>query len=67
METDETVIWNISECKKYAKKKKRRKIQNLVGLCKEGDPLGIVQEMKIWPLYQMINAQTRIRPWEWDT
>ena len=32
----------------------------------EGDPLGIVQEIEIWLYYQMVNAQTRICPGEWD-
>ena len=30
------------------------------------DPQGIVQEIEIWPYYQMEYAQTRIHPGEWD-
>ena len=33
----------------------------------EGDPLGIVQEIKISPYNQMVYAQTRIRPWKKKT
>ena len=42
----------------------------------QGDPLGIVQEIEIWPCEQMIYAQPRICPGElnaqtslgfWDT
>ena len=34
----------------------------------EGDQFGIVQEIEIWPLYyQMVHAQTRIPPEEWNT
>ena len=33
----------------------------------EGDSLGIVQEIEIWPYYEMVYAQIRIRPGEWDT
>ena len=32
----------------------------------EGDPQGIVQETEIWPCYQMVYGQPRIRPREWD-
>ena len=32
----------------------------------EGDAQGIVQEIEIWPYYQMINAQPKICPGEWD-
>ena len=28
----------------------------------EGDPLGIVQEIKIWPYYQMVYTENRIHP-----
>ena len=31
------------------------------------NPLGIVQEIEIWPYEQMIYAQPRICPGEWDT
>ena len=29
--------------------------------------LEIMQEIEIWPYYQMVHAQTRIHPGEWDT
>ena len=32
----------------------------------EGDPLGIVQEISIWPYEQVGYAQPRILPGEWD-
>ena len=32
----------------------------------QGDPLGIEQEIKIWPYEQMVDAQPRIRCGEWD-
>ena len=32
----------------------------------EGDPLGIMQEIEIWPNEQMVFAQPRICPGEWD-
>ena len=38
-------------------KNKKTSISNLGG---EGDPLGIVQEVKIWPYEQMVYAQPRI-------
>ena len=31
------------------------------------DPLWIVQEIVIWPYYQIVHAQTRIFPKEWDS
>ena len=33
----------------------------------EGGLLWIVQEIEFSPFYQMVNAQTWIRPTEWDT
>ena len=33
----------------------------------EGDPLGIVQEIEIWPYEQVVYAQPRICSGEWDT
>ena len=33
----------------------------------ENYPLGIVQEIEIWPYYQMLYTQTRICPGKWDT
>ena len=32
----------------------------------KGDPLGIVQEIEIWPYEQMVSAQPRICPGERD-
>ena len=32
----------------------------------EGDPLGIVQEIEIWPYKQVVYAQPRIHCGEWD-
>ena len=37
-------------------------------ICKVYDfYLGIVQETEIWPHYQIVHAQNRISPEEWDT
>ena len=33
----------------------------------QGKPLGIVQEIEIWPYDQMVYAQPNICPGEWDT
>ena len=33
----------------------------------QGDPLGTVLEIEVWPHEQMVYAQLRICPWEWDT
>ena len=46
---DKTVNHIISECNKLAKKGK----QDQVRMHEIGDPLGIVQEIKIWPCWQM--------------
>ena len=43
-----------------------KRIENKTQLAGKWDPLGIVQEIKIWPHLQMVYAQTRIRPGEWD-
>ena len=32
----------------------------------EGDSLGFMQEIEIWPYYRIVYAQTRILPGEWD-
>ena len=32
----------------------------------QGDPLGIVQAVEVWPNEQMVYAQPRICPGEWD-
>ena len=37
-------------------------IQEQVWLDEKGDPLGIVQEIRIKPYWQMVNAQARICP-----
>ena len=37
-------------------------VQFLAQLGGDGDLLGIVREIKIWPYYQMIDAQTSICP-----
>ena len=42
-----------------------KELQNEARLGGEGDPLEIVQEIKIWPNYQMVYAQTRILWREW--
>ena len=31
------------------------------------DPMENLQEIEIWPYYQMVCAQTRINPRKWDT
>ena len=49
---------------KWKKLKKSIRIET-TGL--ETNPLIIVQETEIWQLYQMIYAQTRNCPREWDT
>ena len=33
---------------------------------KESWPLGIMQEIEIWPFYEIVYPQTRICPREWD-
>ena len=40
------------------------KIQDKVPLGGKGNLLGTVQEIKTWPYYLMVNAQTRIPPRE---
>ena len=37
-------------------------MQDCAWLGGKGDPLRIVQEIKIWPCWQMVFAQTRIYP-----
>ena len=61
-ERDETINYRISECSKLTQKEYKTR-HNCVG---EDDSLGIVQKIKIWPYYQMVYAQTRIHPKEWD-
>ena len=52
-----------STCSKLAQKEYKTR-HNLSG---KGDPLWIVQKIKIWSYYQMIYAKTRIHSREWDT
>ena len=33
-----------------------KRVQDLTRLGGKGDPLGIVQKIQIWPLYQMVYA-----------
>ena len=33
----------------------------------KGYLLGIVQEIEVWPYYQMVYSQTRLLPGEWNT
>ena len=40
--------------------------QGVWQLSRKSDQLEIVKEIKIWPYYQMVYAQIRIRPREWD-
>ena len=44
----------------------KKEILDKAWLSGEDDPLGIVQEIKIWPCWQMVYAQTRNRPRKWD-
>ena len=54
---DITINHIVSECNKLAQK----------WLGGQDDPLGIVQEIETWPYEQMVYAQPRIHPVEWDT
>ena len=49
----------ISECSKQAEKDQAR-------LSGKSDLLGIVQEIKIWPIHQIVYTQTRISLREWN-
>ena len=55
-----TINHIIIECSKLAQKENKTR-HNWVG---KGNSLGEVQE--IWPYKQMVYAQSRICPWEWD-
>ena len=44
-----------------------KEVQVLTWLGWEGDPMGNVQEIKIWPGWYMVYAQTRICPRKWDS
>ena len=39
-----------------------KRVQNYTRLGREDDPLGTVQEIEIWPYYQMVNTSIRIYP-----
>ena len=41
-------------------------VQNHARLLGEVVLLGIEQDIKIWPFYQLVYAQSRICPEEWD-
>ena len=41
--------------------------KNKVQLGRKGNPLGMTQKIETWPYYQMVYAQTEIRPRKWDT
>ena len=57
---DETINLVINECSKLVRKE-------LTRLAWEDDPLGIVQQIKIWLHYKM-KVCTNLNPsWEWDT
>ena len=43
-----------------------KRVQDKAWLGGKGDPLVIVQEFKIWPYKQTIDAETRICPRKWD-
>ena len=43
-----------------------QKEYNLTQEGSEGDPLGIMQEIEVWPYYQIIWAETRINHGEGD-
>ena len=55
---DETINLIISECSKLAHKAR---------LGRQGDPLGDVQEILIWPYKQMVYAQPGTCPRKWHT
>ena len=56
------IVNDISEYSKLPQNEYKTR-HNLSG---KGDPLGIVQEIKIWLYYQMISVQTKISPRKWD-
>ena len=60
---DETSNHIISKCSRLARRKYKTRHDWGGG---QGDPLGIVEEIKIWPHKQMIYAQPRIRLRKWD-
>ena len=43
-----------------------KRVQDKTQLGEEVNPLGTVQETEIWPLYQMVYAQTIIRTGKWE-
>ena len=44
-----------------------KRLEDLTWLGGKGYPLGIVQEIDVWPYYQIVHVQTRICPGEWDS
>ena len=57
---DEIINHIISKCSKLTQTEYK------IRLSVEVDPLGIVQEIKIWQYERMVCAKPRIRPVEWD-
>ena len=43
------------------------RLKDLAQLDGQGDPLGIVHEIEVWPYKKMVYAQPRICPGEWHT
>ena len=58
--------WNSLSHNKQIQNTISKAVQDKAWLSRKGDLLGIVQEVKIWPFYQIVYAQTRIRLIEWD-
>ena len=52
----------MSECSKLTQKEYRTRNNRM----EKSDQKGTVQEIEIWPYYERVYAQTRIRPREWD-
>ena len=42
------------------------RVYDLTRLGREGDSLGFVLEIEVWPYEEMVYAQRRICPGEWD-
>ena len=42
------------------------RVYDKIRLCWQGDPPGIVQDIEIWPYEQMVYAQPKICPNEWN-
>ena len=43
-----------------------KRVYDKTWLSRESNPLGMVQKMLIWPYEQVLHAQPRIHPGEWD-